>query len=81
MAALPSAVSCSRLLARHTLIDSPLDERNVTQVEQVVSGLVAHAVATTGITEALPSYSRAFDNLTLIAVRLSIEMERVLIEV
>lgn len=81
LAALPSAVGCSRLLARHTLIDSPLDEHSATEVERAVSELVSHAVATTGITDALPTYSSVFDNLTLITVRLSIGAWRALVEV
>lgn len=81
LAAVPSAVGCTRLLVQHALTRWQLDEHRATAIEGAACALVSHAVETTGVIEKLPTYNKIFDCLTLIKVRLVLEPDRAIIEV
>jgi hypothetical protein len=81
LAALPNAVACARLLVAHTLTDSQVDGQSVRAAEQATKELVAHAVATTGVTAAVPIYDAVFEHLALLSVHLRLTPEQVQIEV
>lgn len=83
LAALPNAIACARLLARHTLTASRLDVDAAyrRRLEQVTEELVTHAVATTGVTAAVPLYDDIFEHLALLTVRLRLTLELAQIEV
>lgn len=81
LAALPNAVSCARLLVRSALKDWDLDRRCTNAIEAAMNELVAHAVAATGVTDELPLYHSAFDQLTLISVKLRLTPHAAQIEV
>lgn len=81
LAAVPSAVSCARMLVRQSLVHWQFDEEFVRAVERVTNELVIHAIATTGVIETAPFYDAVFDHLGLLFVRLRLSPERVLVEV
>ncbi|QMU73758.1 ATP-binding protein [Streptacidiphilus sp. P02-A3a] len=68
LAALPTAVSCSRMFVRHTLHRWTLPER-IDTAELVVSELVTNAVKATGVTTLQPTWAE-LDGLNLISVRI-----------
>lgn len=81
LAALPSAVGCAQRFARHTLEQWRLHGL-VDTAEAVVAELVSDAVARTGIAVDHPGYLDLHGkHLNLVAVRLLVIGDRVLIEV
>lgn len=70
LAALPNAVPCVRMLVNSVSRDWQLAAAEREIAEHLAGELVAHAVATTGVTEVLPLYDEVFDNLALIYVRI-----------
>ncbi len=68
LAALPTAVSCSRMFVRHTLQRWTLPEQ-IDTAELVVSELVTNAVKATGVTTPKPTWSE-LDGLNTICVRI-----------
>lgn len=81
LAAVPSAVPCALLLVQQARYDWQLEVPILKTAEDLLRELVAHAVNTTGIAEELPSYSEAFDHLTLIHVRLHLMPDRLVLAV
>lgn len=81
LAAIPSAVSCARILVHHTFLDANIDDEIVTRLEHVTAEMVYHAVKTIGVSDALPLYHQAFDHLALIVVRLRLTTRHALVEV
>jgi hypothetical protein len=81
LAALPNAVPCALLLVQQARYDWQLDAATIKTAEDLLRELVAHAVDTTGIVEELPSYSEAFDHLTVIRVRLHLMPDRLVLAV
>lgn len=81
LAAIPSAVSCARLLVHKAFIGEHFTKDFVRSVEQVTDELVVHAVATTGVTVSGSFSAHAFDHLRLLVVRLQIRPRRVVVEV
>jgi hypothetical protein len=81
LAALPSAINCARMLVSSTLRGWHLDKRCVKAIELATDELVVHAVATTGVTEALPLFNPAFDHLAQISITLRLTPQRAQIEV
>lgn len=79
LAALLTAVSCSRLFVKYTLQTWQLGHL-VDTAELLVSELVTNAVKATGITEPNPRWVE-LDDLRLIAVRLHRKADSVFIEV
>ncbi len=79
LAAVMTAVGCSRLFARYTLRNWDLDVLR-DDAELVISELVTNAVKTTGVTEAQPRWTE-LDDLALIDVRLVLTDISVIIEV
>jgi hypothetical protein len=81
LSALPSAVGCAQRFARYTLEQWQL-QGLAEQAEAVVATLVGDAVARTGIVVEHPGYADLYGKtLNLLAVRLRVIGERVLIEV
>src|SRR4051794_5286583 len=70
LAAVPSAVNLTRLLVQSDLTRWRFDEAFISRVGMVADDLVAHAVATTGVTADVPLFAAAFDALDVITVRL-----------
>jgi len=81
LAALLTAVSCSRLFVRYDLQSWGVAHEPIEMAELLVSELVAHAVKMTGIIEPQPRYSEAYDRLKLIGIRLRLFARSIVIEV
>ena len=79
LAALPTAVGCSRMLVRYSLKQWVLGSL-VDEAELVISELVTNAVKTTGVMESEPRWSELLD-LALIKVRLMATKTGLFIEV
>jgi hypothetical protein len=81
LAATPSAIPCARLLVDWVARAWQLDQPSVETARRAVDELVAHTVATTGISEPYPMHHEVFDWLTLLDVRLSLTPRALLVEV
>lgn len=81
LAALPSAVSCTRMLAWHVKDRGGLPADYARKIEAAAEELVIHAVAATGVSETAPWHSPVFDNLQVIEVSIHATRDRTVIEV
>ena len=81
LAALLSAVACSRLFVRHVFTWWHIPEEQIGTAELLTSELVTNAVRATGITEPHPSYSAAYADVKLIGIRLLQFEHSIVIEV
>ena len=81
LAAVPTAVVCARLLVRYQLQEWRISQQLVSTAERIAEILVTQAVATTGITELHPTFSKAYDHLTLLVIRLRLLAQSIVIEV
>ena len=70
LAALLSAVACSRLFVRHVFTRWHIPEEQREDAELLTSELVTNAVRATGITEPRPSDSAVHADVKLIGIRL-----------
>ncbi|MGH3759882.1 hypothetical protein [Actinophytocola sp.] len=81
LAALPSAVSCARLLVRSAALRLQLDARSTAAMEEITDALVIHSVVTTGVSEMGPLDGDAVMRLRLLVVRLRFMPDRAMVEV
>jgi anti-sigma regulatory factor (Ser/Thr protein kinase) len=78
LAAVPTAVSCSRMFIRHTLVSWNLPDL-VDVAELIISELVTNAVKATGITTSEPSWGE-LESLKLINVRVQASKDSIVIQ-
>ncbi|MGV9340588.1 ATP-binding protein [Streptomyces sp. NPDC003688] len=78
LAAVPTAVSCSRMFIRHTLMCWSLPHL-VDEAELIVSELVTNATRATGITTLQPSWSE-LEGVQLIQVRVQASKDSIVLQ-
>lgn len=81
LAAVPNAVQSACSMIQHNVSRWRIHREFGARIEWAARELVAHAVATTGVTEKAPLYARAFDRLNILVVRLCEYDDRVMVEV
>lgn len=81
LAAVPNAVQSTCSMIQHNVSRWRIHREFGARIEWVARELVAHAVATTGVAEKAPLYTRAFDRLNILVVRLCEYDDRVMVEV
>ncbi len=81
MAAVISAVGCSRLFVRHVFAHWHIAEEPTETAVLLASELVTNAVQATGIVEPHPAYGAVYEGVKLIGIRLLEFEQSVIIEV